>query len=200
MLRWRFWCTGLQRLPPHNRAICKCVWIEPNQQQPEGQIIIGWGQKSYWRGKCIRWHPLNASISMNYSNLMNVNYFKKSEQWRPLPEAHPLTNLLKWRLLDKKMFAVQQTWLPTIVWIFRSIYLVLGLKMPPSVLLICTAVWISWREWFMVTLWMSRCGAPRYCQYSCSNWKLGCRQLASMSSRKLLNTIQFIAAVQRCIL
>ena len=102
VLQWRFSCTGLQRLLHQNEGNVRCTWIEPDKRQPYGQMLIGRGQLINWSAKSIMWHLLNASFSMNYSNIRCDNYFRKSGLRQPVPAAYLPTNLTKWRLLEKK--------------------------------------------------------------------------------------------------
>jgi len=102
VLQWRFSLMGLKLLLHQNEDNFKCAGIEPNKPQLYGQMLIGKGQLSNWSAKSNRWHLLNASFSINYSNIMSNNYCRKSGLRQPVPEAYSPKYFLKWRLLRKK--------------------------------------------------------------------------------------------------
>jgi len=111
----------------------------------------------------------------NYSNIMNDNYCRKSWPSQQVSDAHLPNNLLKWRLCLKKRFMGWQKWSPTSVWNFSSIYPMLRLDPPPGVLLIWTALWISWRGRLIVSHLMSRGSLRRNSPSTWSSLKLGGR-------------------------
>jgi len=102
VLQWRFSCMGLKRLLHQNKGNFRCSWIEPNKQQPYGQMLIGRGQLNDWNAKSIRQYLPNASCAINYSNTMCDNYWRKLGLRPLVPEAYLPKILLKWRLLQKK--------------------------------------------------------------------------------------------------
>jgi len=102
MPQWRFSCTGLKWWLYHNECNFSCAWIEPNKWKPYGQMLIGRGHLSDWGAQSIRWHLLNASFSINVSNITSDNYWRKSGLRQPVPEAHSPKYMFKWRLLQKK--------------------------------------------------------------------------------------------------
>jgi len=102
LLHWRFSCPGLRRLQHQNESNFRCTSVEPDKGQPYGQMLIGRGQLSNWSAKSIRWELLNASFSMNYSNIMSNNYCTMSGLRQLVPEAYSPKLMLKWQLLRKK--------------------------------------------------------------------------------------------------
>jgi len=90
-LQSRFCCTGLKRSLPSKRVNFRCTWIEPEQQQPYGQMLIGRWQLSDWSMESVRWHLLNSSFSINYSHIMSNNYCRKSRGKRSQKQIHQKT-------------------------------------------------------------------------------------------------------------
>ena len=78
------------------------------------------------------------------------------------------------------MFMERQTWPPTSVLNFRSIYPMLRQKAAPRASLIHIALWISWRERLMVSLRMSRFSSRWNSASTRSSLKLGGSQLKFM--------------------
>jgi len=99
VLQRRFSCMGLKRLLHQKEGNFRWAWIEPNKQQPYSQILISRGQSSDWSAKFIRWHLLNTSFLINYSNIMSDNYCRKFGLRPPVPEANSPNIFLRWRLL-----------------------------------------------------------------------------------------------------
>jgi len=102
VLQWRFSRTGLERLLYQNKGDFRCAWLEPDKRQLYGQMLIGRGQLSDWSAKSIRWHLLNTSFLINYSNIMSHKYCRQSRLRQTVPEANSPKNSLKWKLLQKK--------------------------------------------------------------------------------------------------
>jgi len=90
-----------------------------------------------------------------------------------------------------------QTWPPTSMWKFRSLYPMLRLKPPPRVLLIRTALWIGWTERYKVLLRMNRCSSRRNCPSAWLNLKLRGSQLVFRSSGNPSNSVWYISDIQR---
>jgi len=178
MLQCRFSCSGLKMLLQKNTGNCRYTRIEPDKQLPSEQVLIGRGQKCDWSAKSSRWHLLNWTFSIDFSNIMSDNHCSRSGWRQLLPEARSPKHLLNWRLLQKIWFIAWQIWLPTSVWNFRSIYQMLRLNPQPRVRLIRTALSISWTHRFMVTLDMSRSSSRWNSPSTGSCLKLGGRQLA----------------------
>ena len=96
VLQWRLWCTGLNRLLlQQNEGKFRCASIVPNKWQPDGQMLIGRGQKSDWSTKSINGHLLNECFAINYCNIMSNNYCRKLGIRQLVAAAHLLKNLLK---------------------------------------------------------------------------------------------------------
>jgi len=76
-----------------NAGSSMCASIEPDRRQSLCQILIVRRQLSDWSAKSIKWHRLNTSLLINYSNIMTDNYCRKSELRQPVPEAYSLKNL-----------------------------------------------------------------------------------------------------------
>jgi len=184
VLQWRFSCTWLKRFLHQYEHNVRCTWIQPNEWQPDGQMLIGKGQSSDWSVKSIRWHLLNASFSTNYSNILSDNHCRKSGQRQPVSEAYSLKNWLKWRLLQQKRLTGLYTWPPTSVYNFRSLYLMLRLKPPLGISLIRTALWISSRERCIISLWKTRCGSQSNSPSAWSSLKLGLQAIGVQELRK----------------
>jgi len=46
VLQWRFRCMGLKPLLQQTEGNFRCTWIERNKWQPNGQMLIGRGQRA----------------------------------------------------------------------------------------------------------------------------------------------------------
>jgi len=152
-------------------------------------MLIGRGQLINWSAKSIRWHLLNASFSINYSNIMSDNTCRKSGLRQPVTEAYSPKNLLIRRLLAKKR---HKGWWTRPLWSvcnFRYVYLMLRLKTPPGVSLIRTALWICSRGKCMLSFQQTRCGSQRNSASACSKCNLGGRQSVFRCSGKLSNSV-----------
>ena len=94
VLQCKLGCTGMKRLWHQYKGNFRCSWIVPDMWRPNGQRLITSGQSSDLSAKSISWHLLNASFSINYSNIMPDNYDKKSALRQSVPEAHLPNNFL----------------------------------------------------------------------------------------------------------
>ena len=65
-------------------------WLDADQQSAKEQLEYEIHQVT----------PVNASFSINSSNIMSDNYRRKLELKQPDPEAHSAKNLFKWKLLQ----------------------------------------------------------------------------------------------------
>jgi len=127
VLLWRFRWTELKRLLQYQEGNITCTWIEPDKLQPNGQMLIGRGQKSNWGTKSIRWYLLNTNFSTNYYNIMRDAYCRKLGPRQPVTEAHQQKHLLRESLQQKKRCTVKFKWPPSRVWNFTCIHLKLRL-------------------------------------------------------------------------
>jgi hypothetical protein len=107
MLQWKFWYTGLNRLPYWNEGNVRCTCIEPDQWQLNGLWLNARGQSSNWSAKSLRCHLLNTSFLINYSTIMCHNYYNMPELAQPVPEAHSPKGLSKGGVQPKKSFMGQ---------------------------------------------------------------------------------------------
>jgi len=163
MLQLRSRCMGLKRFWLQNVGNFRCVWIEPNEMQPNDQILIIRKQLIDGNTKSIRWCLLNTSFSINYSNIMSDNHCRKAKLRQSVPEANSPTNFHNWNLPQNGMLMERQTWCLTIECTFRSSYQLLILKPPSGAWLIWRASLTSWGERLIASPWMSRSSSRRNC-------------------------------------
>jgi len=140
ILQWMLRCLGLKRLQQLNEGNFRGTWMEPNKRQRNGHMLIGRGQTSDWSMKSIKWHWLNPSFLMDYSNIMSDNHCKNSGLIQPVLDAHSPRKFLNWRMLQKEKMRGQYTLATTSMWNLRSVYPMLRLNQPPGVSLISIAL------------------------------------------------------------
>jgi len=70
-------------------------WIQPDNWQPNGQMLISSRQKSDWSKPSIRWHLKNATFVIHHSNIIRDNYCRKSGPRQQVLDAHLPKHLLK---------------------------------------------------------------------------------------------------------
>ena len=178
---------GLKRFPQQNVGNFRCAWTDPDKRQPHGQMLIVRRQMSDWSAKSIRWHLLNARLSINYSNIMSDNYCKKSGPGYLVPEANLPNYLPLWILLPEMRLTGWQTWPPTSNCNLRYGDPILGQKPWPGVSLIRSGSVTSWRERFMPSPWMNRSSSRSNSPSTWSCLKHSGRHLAFRCSRTPLS-------------
>jgi len=198
VLQWRFMCTALKRLQ-QSEGYFRCTWIELNKRRPNGQMLISSVQKRDCSTKSIKWHVLNSTFSINDSNIISDNYGRKLGLKWFVPEAHLWKILLTWKLIQRTRIMARQTWLPTAVWNFKSVYPMVRLKPPPGVSLIWTVLRICYRARFLISLRMSRWVLIKNCPSTWSKLKPKGRQLVFRICGNPSNSVYYILTIQWCI-
>jgi len=92
----------VKRLIRPNVGNFGCTWIEPDMWQWNGQMLITRWQKSNLSIESIRWHLLNANMSINYMYMMSGTSSRRSGLTLPVPEVTLSQNMFKWMCSSTK--------------------------------------------------------------------------------------------------